>query len=344
MIRRTAIALGSSARALNRARRYAGTWLAFLASLPRSPRQIVARWPEGEAALGPRVAIVVHWDRRGRLSEPVRHYLAALRTAGLSIVLVSNAGKLTADAWDAARASADVVLVRRNIGYDFGAMREALEACALPRLDTEMVLIVNDSLYGPLAPLDEALGRIDFAEADFWGATESWQRRYHLQSFFLAAGRAALDSRAWKRFWSGVRPIRSKSWVIRHYEVGLTGALLAGGLRCAAIWPYRGLAGGIDLSLLEGEETKDPVIASRRIHTNRIRLATAGRQPLNPTADLWRQLLSQRFPFIKRELLVKNPTGIEDVSDWRDVVAETFGSDVGFIERDLQRALRDRTP
>lgn len=343
MIRRAMRSAGAGLHALNRARRYAGSWIALVASLPRSPHQIAARWPEGEATLGPRVAILVHWDRRGRLGEPVRHYLAALREAGLSVVLVSNAGRLTADAWEAARALADVVIVRRNIGYDFGAMREGLEACGLPRADTEMVLIVNDSLYGPLAPLSETLARIDFTQADFWGATESWQRRYHLQSFFLAAGRRALDSVAWKRFWAGVRPIRSKSWVIRRYEVGLTGALLAGGLSCAAIWPYPALASALDLDLL-GIESRDPVVTSRRIHTNRIRLAAAARRPLNPTADLWRQLLAARFPFIKRELLVKNPSGIEDLSDWRDVVAESLGADIGFIERDLQRALRDRTP
>ncbi len=331
-------------RVLNRGRLHAQSWLALLASLPRSPSQIVARWPEADAPLGPRVAIFVHWDGRGAVREPVRHYLEALRAAGLSIVFVSNAGRLRADAWASLRELCDIVLLRRNIGYDFGAMREGLEACGLPRRDTEMVLIVNDSVYGPLAPLDETLARIDFTVADLWGATESWQRRYHLQSFFLAAGRRALDSEAWKRFWSHVRPVRSKTWVIRHYEVGLTGAMLAGGLRCAAIWPYRDTVGGVDISALTAADSKDPLLASRRIHTNRIRMASVGRQPLNPAADLWRQLLRARFPFIKRELLVKNPSGIEDLVDWRDEVADAFGTDIGFIERDLQRALRNRTP
>ncbi len=331
-------------RLLNRGRMRIQSWLAFLASLPRNPSQIVARWPEGDARLGPRVAIFIHWDGRGAVREPVRHYLEALRAAGLSIVCVSNAGRLRADAWATLRELCDVVLLRRNIGYDFGAMREGLEACGLPRAETEMVLIVNDSVYGPLAPLDETLARIDFSAADVWGATESWQRRYHLQSFFIAAGRNALGSESWRRFWSRVRPVRSKTWVIRHYEVGLTGALLAGGLRCAAIWPYRAVVGEVDISVLEAAESKDPLQASRRIHTNRIRMASVGRHPLNPAADLWRQLLRARFPFIKRELLVKNPSGIEDLVDWRDEVAKVFGTDIGFIERDLQRALRNRTP
>jgi lipopolysaccharide biosynthesis protein len=59
-----------------------------------------------------------------------------------------------------------------------------------------MVLLVNDSIYGPLAPLEPILARIDLEAADLWGATESWQTRYHLQSFFLAAGRTVLTSPA----------------------------------------------------------------------------------------------------------------------------------------------------
>ncbi len=330
--------------ALDGLRLRATSWLSYLASFLRRPSQVVARWPEGNVQLGPRVAIFIHWDRRGAVHEPVRHYLGALRDAGLSIVFVSNAGKLRQDAWAALRELCDVVLLRRNIGYDFGAMREGLEACTLPRPETEMVLIVNDSVYGPLAPLDETLARIDFDAADVWGATESWQRRYHLQSFFLAAGRQALQSEAWRRFWPQVRPVKSKYWVIRRYEIGLTRQLLAAGLRCAAIWPYRDVLHDLDTGLLGAGDEKDPLLASRRIHALRIRLATAGRNPLNPTADLWRQMLRARFPFIKRELLLRNPTGIEDVADWRDVVAEVFGTDIGFIERDLQRALRNRTP
>ncbi|MDE2334430.1 MAG: lipopolysaccharide biosynthesis protein [Rhodospirillales bacterium] len=267
-----------------------------------------------------------------------------MRAAGLSIVFVSNAGKLRAEAWEALRELCDVVLLRRNIGYDFGAMREGLQACSLPRPETEMVLIVNDSVYGPLAPLNETLARIDFAAADVWGATESWQWRYHLQSFFLAVGRKTLDSKAWQQFWSGVRPVGSKYWVIRNYEIGLTRQLIAAGLRCGALWRYLDVVREVDTSLLATEEIQDPLLASRKIHANRIRLATAARRPLNPTADLWRQMLRARFPFIKRELLVKNPSGVEDVADWREVVADVFGSDIGFIERDLQRALRNKTP
>ncbi|OJY71021.1 MAG: hypothetical protein BGP12_07540 [Rhodospirillales bacterium 70-18] len=323
----------------------AGAYAGVVRGWFHSPRQVVSAWPEGEVALGPRVALFVHFDRQGAVRRHVLEYLAALRDAGLSVVFVTNSGHLQADSLVALQSICACILVRRNIGYDFGAMREGLERLELPRPDTELVVIANDSVYGPLCPLDTVLARADFGTADLWGATESWQRRYHLQSFFLVAGRAAMTSKAWHEFWSGVRPVLSKHWVVSRYEVGLTQRLLRAGLRCAAIWPYQDVVGTIDAGLLSGDTAAaDPFVNVRRIHASRIRHAAVERMPLNPTAELWRQLLELGFPFIKRELLRDNPAKVLDIADWRDVVRARFGADIGSIERDLQRVLSNRSP
>ena len=46
----------------------------------------------------------------------------------------------------------------------------------------------------------------------------------------------------------------------------------------------------------------------------------------------------------KRELLRDNPTRVADIAEWRSVLRETSEADPGFIERDLQRALRNTSP
>jgi hypothetical protein len=334
---------------LRRWRAWALAYPAFAISFLRSPSQILEAWPQGEISLGPRVAVFVHFDRRGRVRPYVLHYLRELHGAGVSTLFVTNSGLLRPDAMEALKAVCAGVLVRRNIGYDFGAMREGLEYLKLPRPNTEMVLVLNDSVYGPLRPLEPVLNRIDFTKADVWGATESWQTRYHMQSFFLAFGRAALQSPGWARFWRQVRPVKSKHWVINHYEVGLTQALLSAGLRCAALWPYGALVKDVDLGVMtEGSEVdaarEDPFIAMRRAQTRRIRDFCVLRVPLNPTADLWRQLLRSGFPFIKRELLRDNPTGVIDLADWREIVTGELGFDPVDIDRDLQVTLRNRSP
>ena len=316
-------------------------------SFLRDPRQVVSMWPAGEIPLGPRVAVFIHFDRRGAVGAHTVRYVRALSEAGLSVVFVTNSGLLRPEAMAALQPLCAGVIVRRNIGYDFGAMRDGIETLRLPRADTESMLLVNDSLYGPLGPLGPALGRMDFAKADVWGATDSWQGCYHVQSYFVAVGRKVLDSAVWRRFWSGVRPVKSKIWVVLRYELGLSRALVRGGFDVAALWRYHDLIETVDPAFLiqadrDAPVNEEPMIAMRRIHAHRIRHNVAVRQPLNPTSDLWRQLIRAGFPFVKRELLRDNPSEVADVSDWRDEVRARFGAVPEAIEQDLRRVMRNR--
>src|SRR5690242_13452788 len=73
-------------------------WLSYLASHTRHPMQAVEVWPEGEIALGPRVALFVHFDGTGSVRPHVLDYLSALRQAGLSLAFVTNAVRLRPEA------------------------------------------------------------------------------------------------------------------------------------------------------------------------------------------------------------------------------------------------------
>jgi hypothetical protein len=322
-------------------------YLAYGQSFLRRPRQMLHVWPEAPVELGENVALFVHFDRRGRLADHVVSYVLALRDNGFSVVFITNSGRQDPNSLAMLTPICHAVVVRRNVGYDFGAVREVLDLLALPRPETQRLLIANDSVYGPLVPMKDMLARVDFDQADLWGATESWQHRYHLQSYFLLAGRRAMTSRAWHAFWGSVRFVSSKNWVVNTYEVGLTQTLLKAGLRCQALWPYHELLErSEDTSTHSGsqEANLDPLERARIHAQERIRRAAAHLVPLNPTADLWRQLLLGGFPFIKVELLRKNPTAVPDVADWRSVVADLTGADVTMIERDLQLKLRHRAP
>src|SRR5579875_2363135 len=108
----------------------------------RSPRQVLSAWPEGPVTLGARVAVVCHYDSAGRIRPDLFNHLSALRQAGLCVVLVSNSGVLDAEALPPLRAICAAILVRRNVGYDFCAWRDALEHLGLPQAETEEVLLV----------------------------------------------------------------------------------------------------------------------------------------------------------------------------------------------------------
>ncbi len=326
--------------------------LARLAGRLRRRCQIVSAWPEQTVLLGPKVVLFMHYESRGQVRPMLLDYIKEFIANGRSVVFITNAGRLSEQAAARLREICAAIIIRRNHGYDFGAWRDALEHLNLPREDTEEIILANDSIFGPLQPLQGMLQKLTYQNADIWGLTESWQTRYHLQSFFLAFGPAALRSEAFRKFWRKVRPVPSKAYIVKTYEVGITQAMLKGGLRCAAVWSYESLISQCKEELVEDImalaaarlERTDPVLVTRRAHALRIRDSMARRVAMNPTSDLWRQLLLAGFPFIKRELLRDNPTAVQDVGDWVAVVREIFGASPEPILHDLRLMLKGGAP
>ena len=323
-------------------------YLSYFRSFLRSPNQVIETWTNGKS-LGRRVAVFVHFDPAGDLQRYVVPYLQALHAQGIDIVFVTNSAKLTDKARAILKPLCAAILIRRNLGYDFGAMRDGLRHVNARPDTTDLLLVLNDSVYGPLVDIGPMLDRIDFTQADAWGATESYQNRYHLQSYFIALGPKAFTSKGWHSFWRSVRPVRNKHWVIVRYEVGMTRALLKSGMRCAALYPYKDLVLRIDPAPLvkkskDTPDETDPFVINRKTHLTDVLYSASHRVPMNPTAELWRQMMEVRFPFIKRELLRDNPARVIDLVDWRDVARAHYDIDFSAIDEDLQQVLRDKTP
>jgi Rhamnan synthesis protein F len=298
-----------------------------------------------EGMLGSKIIVFCHYDRTGRIREDLRFYLAELARCGFGIVFVSNAPRLEQAEREFLQRHCAGVITRRNAGFDFSAWKDGLAAYGLPRPDTAMLVLANDSVYGPIRPLWPAIAAIDFSAADLWALTDSWQLRYHLQSYFLIAGPRVLGSPEWKRFWSTVRPLAFKRWVIRRFEVGLSQAMLRAGFRLAAVWPYETLLDATaNAATGAAGKAGDPLQAAGRRHERQIREAIADGLPLNPTSDLWRGLIRRGYPFLKRELLRKNPTRVGDLWDWRALLAEVSEIDPAVIRADLARSARNRAP
>lgn len=307
----------------------AGHWLMRW----RSPHQVLARWPHaGRVELGPRACIFAHWDAAGTVRPDVLGLLGALQRAGFGILFVTNAGSLRPEAEAALRNLCRGILVRRNSGYDFGAWREGLEQAGLAGDGTpvplEMLLLTNDSLYGPFAPIEPLLARIDFANADLWGATDSPQIAPHLQSYWLAASPRLVASPAWHRFWRGVHPTGAKEWLVRAYEVGLSRRLRRAGFRLRPLFAYGDLIA----------QTPAPCDSpAAQAHAAWIRRAAGRGLVLNPTHHLWRQLLRAGFPFLKRELLRDNPARVPDLKEWRAEAARLGLAGLDAVAADLER-------
>lgn len=246
------------------------------------------------ADVAARVAVVAHFDPGGTLSPSVRALVSALDDEGYLPVIVSASPD--GPDLDSLPKSA-VVLVRPNVGYDFGSWATALHLLPSARSTAE-VLLVNDSMVGPFAPIRPVIERARSSGAQVWAATSSLQVAPHLQSYFLRFAPGVLGCRELEEFFHGVRHLSNKVAIVRRYELGLTRAIRHAGLRSAAGFPAGSLG--------------------------------AGRA--NPTTEAWRELMEAGFPFFKRTLL-HDPRVRVERSVLNDAVREIFGADLDrFLE------------
>lgn len=238
-----------------------------------------------------RAAVVAHWDSVGRVGRSVRTLLEALVRAGYETILVSTAGGAGALDWQGHRPQGVTVLRRPNIGYDFGSWATALDRYPAIRA-LPAVLLFNDSLAGPFAPIDHMLDHFQRSNADVWAITDTRQLRHHLQSYCLGFKGGCLDAAPLRKFWDGIRVEPSRDTVIERYELGLS--------RLLARERY----------------LVDVAIPSWRV---------VGIDD-NPTILGWRELLDEGFPFVKRQIL-REPDICPDGGSVREELRRRYGVD-----------------
>ncbi|CAK6687778.1 hypothetical protein OGCDGJMD_00290 [Cyanobium usitatum str. Tous] len=228
--------------------------------------------------------IYVHWDGQGLVRPDVLEQLRAYRSHA-DLVFVSAAPALLEQgaAMAQLRELCEVVLVRENEGYDFDSWAAGLSFCRRWLDRVPLLILTNDSCYGPLHSVDGIFERLAASRADVVGLTESTAIRSHLQSYFVAYRPRVLRSPVFWAFWEQIGIWDTKIDLVRSCEVGWSGVLADAGFQLEALY----LAG------LHGNVT----------HTR------------------WRQLLEElQFPFLKTELLRLNPIR-QDIDDWQSVAA-----------------------
>lgn len=245
---------------------------------------VKARWLKRLPLAARQTCLFVTLVRNGGLSAHAVRHMQAWYDAGWQVVPIVICDKFAqfkqTDEIDFAQA----ILVRENRGYDFAAWADAIrrlwgELAILP-----VVAIANDSVFGPLASFNAMLDRVNSAEADVIGMTDSYEVMHHYQSYLLFFKNRALRSAAFRRFWYQVE-IGDRDFVIDRYEVRLLSKMLDAGLRCTCLFP------------------------------------TPAKPRINPTLTRWRELINAGFPYIKADLLRTNPWKA-DLTGWEALLAE----------------------
>lgn len=299
---------------------------------------------EGDLSAARRVAVFVHFEQKGLVFEYVIAHLKGLRAAGYEVVFVSSSPKLPEQQKQKVLPYCALVLHRRNRGYDFGSYRDAiLHLGNLNRLDS--LILCNDSVYGPFQDLAPLLNRCDPEVADIWGLTDSWDKSFHLQSYFLLFHKAALRNKAFEKRWHRYVHIDDKEWVVLKHEVGLTRDMIEAGLRCRAVWRYSDM---IDAFVDDLEENPQLLESSsilpyhREILVNMLNYAHNS-VPMNINHFFWDRLLLDGYPYLKRDLLTANPMRLPKTYRWRSLLKTVSEYDPELIVGHMEATLKNRS-
>lgn len=252
-----------------------------------------------------RVAIVSSWASRPQMSLSLSKYLTGLADNGYAVLLVSTAEFPGALEWPYGLPAGTLVARRQNLGYDFGSWAAALAAYPQIR-SAQHVLLTNDSLVGPFAPITDLLRAAEAPSRDVWFMTSSLAPVPHGQSFFVMFNEGALSHQAMVAFFDDVEDEANKETVIEKYELPLGRTCAEAGLDVGVLFPASKIGAGL----------------------------------INPTLSAWRKLLFGGAPFLKRTVLL-DPLFREDSILMQKTIARNFAEDV----RDwLPAASREQLP
>jgi len=235
------------------------------------------------------VALLVTYAPNGLISETTVYYLQQLRQTSIRVVLCVHVDDDQLDFKSSDNLMvADAILVRKNIGFDFALWASALSV--FPQLwQARQIIFTNDSILGPFASFDLLIQSLNKHPADFIALTDSHQLRYHAQSFFFVLQNQALNNPVVRSFWGEVLSFQTKQDVINAYELNLWEVMTS----------HAQLQADILFKTLGLKSLADPSTSLN----------------FNPTHQKWQELIAKGFPFIKSELLQKNPTEMP-IANW----------------------------
>lgn len=279
---------------------------------------------------GQRIALLCGYQANGLVSSSTCATIRVLQRAGFKVIYILAAD--TPPPGDKVlETPAEINILRWNGGYDFGSWAAGYLhlRTKLGRGAPESVLLMNDSLLWTGQSLDAKFiqlsrGGIDF---DVLGATESYDRRFHLQSFYMLFSKRVIEQNILDEFllYQGVMS-SNKDDVISRFELSTHQFFAAKGLTIGAAIGYHELITDLWSDLVDYVETHQkafvPEVLARfgGIHDvlnwmNSIRSGNA----INPSHSGWLQIARNGFPFIKKEIVLKNPVRVPFFEQIRSV-------------------------
>jgi hypothetical protein len=187
--------------------------------------------------LAPKIAIVLVFQPKG-VAASLSLTLRYLVEQGYAPFVISNAPVSQADRARLAPICWRLI-ERPNFGYDFGGYRDGILLLRHWGIRPEQLIVMNDSIWMPLAPGSTLIARMEAAPGDIIGGIEhpdvprrrsGTLRAGFIESYLYLIKAEAWDHPAFLRFWQGYRLSSNKMNAVYRGERGFSIRMRAAGL------------------------------------------------------------------------------------------------------------------
>lgn len=192
-----------------------------------------------------RLGILVIFADGGEIEKSALYLAQSVADMVEHLCLIIN-GNPREEAVENAKSITESVYIRENTGYDSGAFKYALEEI----LGWEEIhkykelMLVNDSCFGPIYPLEDMFRSMEEKECDFWGVTDQPEIKrgsfsdalipYHIQSYFMVIRERMLKSKEFADFWKQMKLSDIYELVVDNFELEFTKYFVQHGYIAAA--------------------------------------------------------------------------------------------------------------
>jgi len=242
------------------------------------------------------LAIFSHFDAEDEIKEDILYYLQSLSNF-TDILFVSTAENLSEDTLKVIKPYCKDIIVKKNIGYDFGAWKTGLDYIGENINHYESLILCNDSVYGPFFDLENIFKKM--GTYNLWSMTDNYEIEYHLQSYFMVYTKNAFSHDTFKTFWGNFKIYEDKQTLIEHNEISFSQDMMNCGLKYNSYYSVQ------------------------------------NKNYVNVLQYHWDTLIQEyQFPFIKKELLKRNPLQLP-IDNWPKIIESDSNFDINIIQNQL---------
>lgn len=176
-----------------------------------------------------RIGIFAFYDKDAIIDDYVVVYLSAMKNVLDEILFISNGAipdneKLKVDE------IVDEFIIRENKGFDAAAYKKVILENKEYIKDACEIVLFNDTVFGPIYPMEDIFSEMRSRDLDFWGITRhapaiAWDTPVPacVQSYFIVIEKRLLVSEEFYEFWEGQSSNASRlEEVVVNFEFAFT--------------------------------------------------------------------------------------------------------------------------